>query len=283
MTETNLTNNNVLTIQTIQIAPFRTLMTALKDILLETNIIFNQEYTDSSGKLIPAGIRVINMDKSHTILAHLFLDALKFEHFYCKYPKIVIGVNMLHLFKLINTIDNDDTLTIYIEEKDYSDGIVEYLGLKFENGDIKQSKIQKLKLIEPDEEELDMPSVKFSSIINLPSTDFQKIIRDLSNISERLEIKSVGNELVFSCTGPFASCKISRSESDGITEFVKKCDDTSVIQGEFSLKNLSYFIKCTNLCNNIEMYLENDLPLVVKYNVASLGEVKLCVAPLPSI
>ena len=273
----------VLEMKTVQIAPVRTLMTALKDILLETNIIFNQDYTDSSGKLIPAGIRVINMDKSHTILAHLFLDALKFEHFYCKYPKIVIGVNMLHLFKLINTIDNDDTLTIYIEEKDYSDGIVEYLGLKFENGDIKQSKIQKLKLIEPDEEELDMPSVKFSSIINLPSTDFQKIIRDLSNISERLEIKSVGNELVFSCTGPFASCKISRSESDGITEFVKKCDDTSVIQGEFSLKNLSYFIKCTNLCNNIEMYLENDLPLVVKYNVASLGEVKLCVAPLPSI
>ena len=31
------------------------------------------------------------------------------------------------------------------------------------------------------------------------------------------------------------------------------------------------------------MYLENDLPLVVKYNVASLGEVKLCVAPLPSM
>ena len=280
-----MSNNSkyVLEMKTVQIAPVRTLMTALKDILLETNIIFNQEYTDTSGKVIPAGIRVINMDKSHTILAHLFLDALKFEHFYCKYPKIVIGVNMLHLFKLINTIDNDDTLTIYIEEKDYSDGIVEYLGLKFENGDIKQSKIQKLKLIEPDEEELDMPSVKFSSIINLPSTDFQKIIRDLSNISERLDIKSVGNELVFSCIGPFASCKISRSESDGITEFVKKCDDTSVIQGEFSLKNLSYFIKCTNLCNNIEMYLENDLPLVVKYNVASLGEVKLCVAPLPSI
>ena len=273
----------VLEMKTVQIAPMRTLMTALKDILLETNIVFNQEYTDSSGKVIPAGIRVINMDKSHTILAHLFLDALKFEHFYCKYPKIVIGVNMLHLFKLINSIDNDDTLTIYIEEKDYSDGIVDHLGLKFENGDIKQSKIQKLKLIEPDEEELDMPSVKFSSIINLPSTDFQKIIRDLSNISERLEIKSVGNELVFSCSGPFASCKISRSESDGVTEFVKKCDDTSVIQGEFSLKNLSYFIKCTNLCNNIEMYLENDLPLVVKYNVASLGEVKLCVAPLPSI
>ena len=261
----------------------RTLMTALKDILLETNIVFSQESIDSeTGKVSPAGIRIINMDKSHTILAHLFLDALKFEHFYCKYPKIIIGVNMFHLFKLINSIDNDDTLTIYIEEEDYSEGIVEYLGLKFENGDIKQSKIQKLKLIEPDEEELDMPSVKFSSVINLPSCDFQKIIRDLSNISERLEIKSIGNELIFSCNGPFASCKIRRCESDGITEFIKKNEESTVIQGEFSLKNLGYFIKCTNLCNNIEMYLENDLPLVVKYSVASLGEIKLCLAPLPS-
>jgi proliferating cell nuclear antigen len=36
------------------------------------------------------------------------------------------------------------------------------------------------------------------------------------------------------------------------------------------------------LCSQIEMYLENDLPLVVKYYVASLGEVKLALSPLPS-
>ena len=49
-----------------------------------------------------------------------------------------------------------------------------------------------------------------------------------------------------------------------------------------SIKNLSYFIKCTNLWSQIEVYLENDLPLVVKYNIASLGEIKLCVSSLPS-
>ena len=62
--------NNVLTIKTVQIAPFRTLMTALKDILLETNITFQ-----------PDGIKIINMDKSHTILAHLHLKA---ENFYLR-------------------------------------------------------------------------------------------------------------------------------------------------------------------------------------------------------
>jgi len=269
MSESNLLNN-VLTIQTIQIAPFRTLMTALKDVLLETNITFTKE-----------GLKIINMDKSHTILAHLFLAAENFELYDCKLDKIVIGVNMFHLFKLINTIDNDDTLTLYIENEDYTDGIVHHLGLKFENGEIKQCKTQKLRLIEPDSEELEIPNVKFASILNLPSTDFQKIIRDMSIISDKLEIKSVGSELIFRCEGQFAKAEIRRTESGGNMEFIQK-DSSKIIQGEFSLKNLSYFIKCTNLCSQIEMFLENDLPLIVKYNVASLGEIKLCLAQLPS-
>jgi proliferating cell nuclear antigen len=268
-------SDNILTIQTVQIAPFRTLMTALKDILLETNITFTQE-----------GIKIINMDKSHTILAHLVLHSQNFEKYDCKLDKIIIGVNMFHLFKLINTIDNDDTLTIYIEKADYADGIVQYLGLRFDNGDIKQQKIQKLRLIEPENEELDVPDVKFSSILNLPAVDFQKIIRDLSCISDKIEIKSIvtsnGAELIFKCTGGFAHAEIRRAESDGSMEFITKQPQSKIIQGEFSLKNLSYFIKCTNLCSQIEIYLENDLPLVVKYNVASLGEIKLCLAPLPS-
>jgi proliferating cell nuclear antigen len=263
--------SNVLTIKTVQISPFRTLMTALKDILLETNITFQ-----------PDGIRIINMDKSHTILAHLYLAAQNFEFYECKKEKIIIGVNMFHLFKLINSIDNDDTLTMYIENDDYLDGIVSHLALKFENGEIKQCKTQKLRLIEPDLEELDYPDVKFSSVINLPSTDFQKIIRDLSCISDKLEIKSVGNELIFKCSGQFASAEIHRAESDGSMGFILKQDSSKVIQGEFSLKNLGYFIKCTNLCSQIEMYLENDLPLVVKYDVASLGSIRLCLAALPS-
>ena len=94
-------SNNVLKIKTVQIAPFRTLMTALKDILLETNITFKKD-----------GIRIINMDKSHTMLADLFLGAENFEYYECKKDKIVIGVNMFHLFKLINSIENDDTLRL---------------------------------------------------------------------------------------------------------------------------------------------------------------------------
>jgi proliferating cell nuclear antigen len=245
-------------------------MTALKDILQETNITFTKH-----------GMRIVNMDKSHTILAHLFLRAEKFEKYICNKDKIVIGVNLGHLFKLINTIDNEDTLTIYIEEDDYSDGVVKQLGLRFDNGDIRQVRNWKLRLMEPESEELEQPDIEYESVINLPSADFQKIIRDLSCISEKLEIKSVGKELIFSCSGQFAEAEFRRTELDGSMEFVQQEDETTIIQGEFALKNLNYFIKCTNLCPHIEMHLGNGIPLVVKYNVASLGDINLCLVALP--
>ena len=51
------------------------------------------------------------------------------------------------------------------------------------------------------------------------------------------------------------------------------------IQGVFSLKYLMLFTKCTNLCNQIQMYIKNDYPLIIQYTVASLGYIKLCLAP----
>ena len=91
--------NNVLTIKTVQIAPFRTLMTALKDILLETNITFQKD-----------GIRIINMDKSHTILAHLHLAAENFEYYECKEEKIIIVVShrkdILEVCNKVYSLDN---------------------------------------------------------------------------------------------------------------------------------------------------------------------------------
>ena len=59
----------------------------------------------------------------------------------------------------------------------------------------------------------------------------------------------------------------------------KNTNPEEIIQGLFALKHLVLFSKCTNLCPSIELYLKNDYPLIIKYLVASLGEIKLCLAP----
>jgi proliferating cell nuclear antigen len=263
-------DNCVLLIKTVQIAPIRNLCSSIKDIISDINIQFTKE-----------GIRIVNFDKTHTILVNVTLHANKFEEYYCGPDKIVICANTQQLFKVICTISNDDTLIMYIEKADYHDGVVTHLGLQYDNGDIKQCYCQKLRLIEPEPEELILPDIEYTTIINLPSTDFQKSIRDLSSLSDKVEIKSVGSELVFSCEGSFASSRIYRTEMEDFMAFNKRPEDpSSVIQGIFSLKSLSQFIKCTPLCTTVEIYLSNDMPLICSYDVASLGDIKLCLSSL---
>lgn len=275
----NSHQENVLEIKTVQVSVFKLLCTALKDILIENNIKFKKPDSTGNG----GSIVISSMDKSHMVLAHMNLESKNFEYFYCKYPTIIIGVNMFHLFKIVNTIESNDTMTMYITEEDYNYGNIKYLSFKFENGEINQCRTYKLRLIDPIETDLEIPAnVKYSSIINMPSSDFQKIIRDLSSFSDRLEIKSVGDELIFSLNGPYASVQIKRSESENNMSFVQKDDPVYVHQGFYSLKYLSYVIKCSNLCSSCELYLSNGMPLIVSYNVASLGELKLCLASLPA-
>ena len=84
----------------------------LKDILLETNIvILKRWYENYKYRQITYNI---NIQYKHTILAHLYLPAETFAFYKWQCERSSIGVNMLYLFKLINTIDNDDTLPMYI-------------------------------------------------------------------------------------------------------------------------------------------------------------------------
>jgi len=262
------TSNNILTLKTVQVGPFRTLMNALKDILTDTNVTFQAD-----------GMRICNVDKSQTIYVHLHLEASEFEFYECKKENIVIGVNVANFFKVINSIESSDTLTIYIENSEYNNGIVNWLSFKFENDGIKQCKTQKMKLIESEPDEIKIPDVEFSSVINLPSADFQKIIKDLNNIGETVTIVSTDKILKFSSTDGQISSEIIRYESNESMSFSKKQDSSEIIQGVFSLKSLVCLVKCTNLCNKIELFLKNDLPLVVQYKVATLGTIKICVSP----
>lgn len=223
------------------------------------------------------------MDKSHTILVHVMLHAQNFETYECNENRIIIGINIMHLFKIIHTCDTNDALSIYIDAADFDNGVVRALTFRFDNDVKKQCKITRLRLTDPGEFIDDYPNVTFSSVINMQSVEFQRIIRDLSVLSDRLEIKSIGSEVRFSCKGIFSNSEITCTESNDGLSFIEKNDPSKIIQGIFSLKSLGYFVKCTNLCQQIELYLENNLPLVVKYNVASLGSIQLCLASLPDV
>ena len=89
-------DNNVLTIKTVQIQPIRNMITAIKDILTDATITFTKD-----------GLKIINFDKTHTILVNVVLNSHKFEQYTIGPDKIIVCANTLHLFKVISTMAND--------------------------------------------------------------------------------------------------------------------------------------------------------------------------------
>jgi len=249
-------------IKTEQAGAFRILIEALKEILTEGNLIFDE-----------TGIKLMAMDSTHSILIHMKLDAENFEFFHCP-KKMLIGVNMLNFFKLIKTMNNSETLTLFIEKENENK-----LGILIHNSEKNTQTVYKLNLLDIEDENIKIPPAEFETELSLPSSDFQKIIRDMVNIAENIEIKSIGSQLLLNCEGDFASQETILGETNNGLKFNQVSPKSLPIQGVYSLKYLVLFTKCTGLCNQINLYIKNDYPLVIKYAVASLGNIKLCLAP----
>ena len=255
---------NILEIRTVQSSAFKILIEALKELLTETTIEFDE-----------TGMKIVSMDTSMVVLVHLKLDANKFEYYTCN-GKVTIGVNMLNFYKLIRTINSNDTLSLFIEAADKN-----HLGIKIENAEKNTKTTFKLDLMDLDHPKIQVDPADFNAVITIPSVDFQKICRDMNNIAEFVEMKNIGNQLILSCKGDFCSQETILADSDSyncIASSSSKLNGEEIVQGIFNLKYLVLFTKCTNLCNTVELYLKNDYPLVVQYLVASLGVVKLAVA-----
>ena len=84
---------------------------------------------------------------------------------------------------------------------------------------------------------------------------------------------------MFNCKGDFASQNTILYETQNGLQFVHTLPSEYTVHGIFSLKYLVLFTKCTNLCNQIQLYIKNNYPLIIQYTIASLGIIKLCLAP----
>ena len=250
-------NNFLINIQTVQANAIRILIESLKDILNDVNIIFLQD-----------SIKITSMDGSKNAIVFLKLDKEKFETYQVK-EKFMAGVNMTSFFKIIKSMKNSDSIRFYIN----NDNLTK-LHIEIENREKKTIIQSSLKLLDIDDNILEIPDIKFDCVYNMPSNDFQSHMRDLSIITSKVSISSNNGKIIFNGSGDFADRTIH----------VGECKTDSLVNlnatGQFNIKYLLLFTKSTNLCTTVEIYLKNEFPLVLVYNVANLGKLKYILSPL---
>lgn len=257
------TSTYLLEIKTVQASVFKQVIDALKEILMDVNLEFDD-----------TGMRIVALDNTHVVLVHLKLDADKFELYNCE-KKLYVGVNMLKLHMLIKTIGNNDVLTLYVEKDDPNS-----LGIRIENQDKNVRTNYKLSMFDINVLNINIPSADFPSVITMPSVDFQKIVRDMNNLADFMEIRNVENQLCFSCKGDFCRQEtvLGIDKNQGLSIVKNNQSKHEIIQGMFSLKYLSMFTKCTGLCSTTQLYIRNNYPLVLEYSISNLGKARFILA-----
>ena len=254
--------SNILEMKTVRSTAFKTLFDSIQHILTDVNLIFDK-----------TGMKMLAKNGNGNAMVHLKLNSDEFEHYYCEiknHKPIIVGINVLSIFKIIKTVDNDDTISFFIQKSDPN-----ILHIKYENDNNTIISFQ-YKILDIEYDNFSIPSKEFNSVITLPSSDFQKYMRDMNNLnSTTIDIKTINDSVQITCDGDNKQQITIKSNSN--VKFAKQT--TSIVQGAFDLKYLLLFIKATNLCPTVNIYIENEYPLVLEYSVASIGTIKFILCP----
>lgn len=252
--------DHVLVLHSVQSAAFRFLIESLNGIVQDVNFVFDE-----------SGGRVCCMDAQRSALVFAALDAGQFEEYYC-HSRLVLGMNMNSLFKLLKTASNADVLTMSVcRERAHE------LNICLVNKD-KNAKVRSmLRLLDLDLEAYTIPSVTFDSVFVMPSHELQRVVRDLHNIGEDIEISCQNGRLVLSVHGDFASQSFELGEKSTGLAFQRTSKEE--IRCKFGLKYLSLFCKASTMATVAELYMKTGFPLVLRYTCGSLGRLQFCLSP----
>ena len=296
----NTTDDEILYILSRNNPAIKSIIEALKEVFRDVSIKFTPKVTrplesDPTKTRVTGGMYITALNSNSNILVRLHLEADKFCYYKCN-PEpnknyIMLGVNMSNLFKLIKFLNNDDELYIIYNRMNQN-----LLNLQYVNNQKRFTSNYYLNLLDLKEDNIVIGKQKFDFVITMPSSDFHILIKNMSIIAEKVDIKFINtNEnysLIFSCNGEFASQESifhgsTNVQSDNNMINVVKNDDDSeentnddIIQGVYALNALSLFSRCSSLCPTIELYIRNDSPLVIKYRVANMGSVHLILSPM---
>lgn len=255
----------------IQACMFKNLIDTIKDNIPDINFIFDK-----------TGMKILAINKDHSLLIDTKLHANKFEKYVCNKNILSIGVNFINLNKYLKSIGNYDHICFYIQKDNENQ-----LNIKIENNIKKIKNIFTMDIMDLNQKTVtNYQDYEYDDEIMMLSNDLQILCRGFSNImTDTIEIKKIDNKLIFVCDGEFVTQKTiyedceNEEDEEKQTTKKKKCEKSikflkssnEIYQGNFKIKYFHQFTKCKNLSPYAKIKLLNDKPLTVSYNVGNMG------------
>merc|ERR1712107_903830 len=220
------------------------------------------------------GIQLQAMDNSHVSLVSVNLRADGFDKFRCD-RTLSMGMSLTSMSKILRCAANDGIIAV--KAQDQADPVP----FMFESPNQEKVSDYEMELMNLDQEHLGIPETDYAAVIKLPSMEFQRVIKDLSQFGESVVISCTKEGIKFSAAGDIGvgNIKLAQTANVDKEEEAVSIEMQEPVTLNFATRYLNMFTRASCLAPQGSLSMSPDVPLVVEYNIGDIGHVRYYLAP----
>ena len=212
-------------------------------------------------KLNKNGLSFQAIDTTRTVLVDFQISEKGFLNLKSS-EEVTLGIKFQNLYKVFKCIFGDYSLQIRNADVD------KFVHMHFENPT--ETKIARfnLSLMNKVEDDLEIPNSSYDSRVTINSEEFARIIRDLNQIDDDVQIHITKKFFSLSVKSEFIEgSMVYKNTTLAKDEKLVKINVTSEHSGVYSLKFLNEFCRAAILSDVVVLYFSESTPLVVEFEL----------------
>lgn len=212
--------------------------------------IISELVTEVRLKVNEFGMSITAMDPANVAMVRFKLPRSAFSQF--ETGEEVLGINLDDLKRILKRCGKGSSLCLEKKDNMLEINIQDRIRRTFS-----------LSLIEVGSEDKDMPSLEFSSRVELNSVDFIASVEDCGVVAEACSFIIDNRKFIIEAKG-LNSARSEFSEDEAKIGVVENC------KSRYSLEYLSKFIKGAKLCDKTVLNFANDHPLKMELRAENM-------------
>jgi proliferating cell nuclear antigen PCNA len=233
----------------------------------------------------PGLIKILTADPNQVMITFITLKASAFKKFIVHPDKYSVGLNLDELYKYMKNVDKEGTMTIHIDDEDTQNIVFNVTGENTESF-VSTCELRVLNLSAKKDRKIE---TDVTMAVRLNCHRFHKACKDLLQFSQFVEITCDPSQLAITCKGELSNHKrvfrADGTDKGAMIRTVKKDDGDvpQIIRLVFDLRYINYMYKCSSLCDDMEIYLNPDSVMFLKYGIKMMGEMFVGISPSKKI
>lgn len=203
------------------------------------------------------GITFRAMDPSHVALVDLFWPSSDFEKFHCERPDR-FTVRVEDFAKLIRRAESKDSIELSRKSADS-------LSLKIKNGYLREFELH---LIATNQGNTPLPKLNFNARFRTLEAAFDRVLNDVSAISNHITIETSKDKIIFSGKGDTGKASVVLEKG---TEEVLELEVKEESKATYSIEYLLKITKAAGSASeSIGFEYSSKMPLRMRFNLGDM-------------